>query len=601
MEQAGPAPGTRLERLGQSLAARPARAFVLLLAVILVADFLGAWAVEHWLPVPGSAAPFLDAAIDIAVLMPLLILLFLRPIERHIRARAASERDLRAARNELERRVSERTAELQESNGKLREEVDERRLAQAAVEFQAGLLDAVAEAVVAIDQEGRVRFWNRFAEGLFGSSAAQAVGRPFVDLIGFAQPGDRRVDVIERCRAVEHWTEELEARRGDGSSVAVLLSCSRLPDATEGYVCVCFDITEWLVAREALRDSEEKYSNLVDHSPTGVFILQNNRLVFVNPRFAEILGYSQGELSQVDPWSLVHPDDRARVAAIGRSRTAGDDGRAGYECRLITKQGECRWVAMRNTRVRYGGAVATLGNAQDVTLQKEMEIKLRQLSARLLTIQEEERRRLALDLHDSLGQTLTGIKFMIEASLGESPPLERRAGIARLRSVVPRIQAAVEEVRQLATGLRPSILDDLGLLPTIVWYLRELQNDHPGIAVEQRIDARECEVPNALRTPVFRILQEATNNVVKHSGASRLIVALETSGGSLCLSVRDDGVGFAVERPSSTNGSGHWGIGLSSMRERAEVSGGSCSVITAPGAGVTVEACWALEQPFSEQ
>ncbi len=248
---------------------------------------------------------------------------------------------------------------------------------------------------------------------------------------------------------------------------------------------------------------------------------------------------------------------------------------------------------MRNTLIRYRGGVAILGNVQDVTDRKRMEAQLHQLSARLLTIQEEERRRVARDLHDSLGQRLTGIKFLVEASLGKPWPDERRWGMGQLRNLIPTIQDIVEEVRRLSTELRPSILDDLGLLPTIAWHLREFEKAHPGIAVEQRLGAAESEVPDALRTPIFRILQEATNNVAKHSGASRLVVGLETGDGRLRLWVQDDGVGFDPGAPSRESGNG--GIGMGSMRERAELTGGAFTVSSAPGAGTTVRADWPLE------
>ena len=361
-------------------------------------------------------------------------------------------------------------------------------------------------------------------------------------------------------------------------------------------MCVALDITEWKVARDALRDSEEKYSSLVDNSPTGVFIYQDGKVVFANPRFAEILEYAGDDILKADPWSLVHPDDQQWVRETARKRADGDKVPEAYECRLITRSGRCRWVAMRSARIRYGGRPATLGNAQDITDQKQMEIKLRELSARLLTIQEEERRRVALDLHDSLGQTLTGIKFMIEASLGDPWPEERRSAVLRLRHVVPKIQDAVEDVRRIATELRPSILDDLGLLPTVGWLLREFGEAHPRIAVEARLTAVESDVPPGLRTAVFRILQEAMNNVAKHSGCSRVLVALERSDLGLQLVVQDNGVGFDAGSPLAETGTR--GIGLGSMRERAEFSGGTFSVDA--GAGVTVRAEWPLERPASD-
>jgi signal transduction histidine kinase len=293
----------------------------------------------------------------------------------------------------------------------------------------------------------------------------------------------------------------------------------------------------------------------------------------------------------------VPPELRAWLGEIARKRAAGEPAPEEYECQLVTKSGQARWVAMRNTLIRYRGSPAILGNVQDITERKRMEAAVHQLSARLLGVQEEERRRLARDLHDSLGQKLTGIKFLIEASLGETLPEERRAGILRLRALIPVIQDAVEEVRRISTELRPAILDDLGLLPTLVWHLREFAKAHPDVAVEQRLTAAESDVPDALRTPIYRILQEATNNLAKHSGAARMLVGLETGEGRLRLWIQDDGVGF--EPGASAREAGRGGIGMGSMRERTELSGGSFSVRSAPGAGTTIQAEWPLDPPLS--
>jgi len=152
-------------------------------------------------------------------------------------------------------------------------------------------------------------------------------------------------------------------------------------------------------------------------------------------------------------------------------------------------------------------------------------------------------------------------------------------------------------VRSISTALRPSILDDLGLLPTIAWHLREFERIHPGFTVEQRLAASELDVPDDLRTPIFRVLQEATTNVAKHSGASRMVVGLETAGGRLRLWVEDDGIGFRPDAPPADGRPA--GVGMGSMRERTQLTGGVFSVRSAPGAGTTVTADWPLEPAVS--
>jgi signal transduction histidine kinase len=166
-----------------------------------------------------------------------------------------------------------------------------------------------------------------------------------------------------------------------------------------------------------------------------------------------------------------------------------------------------------------------------------------------------------------------------------------------LRSLVPTIQDAVEEVRRISTELRPSVLDDLGLLPTIAWYLREFAKVHPHIAVEQALGVVESEIPRGLRTPIFGVLQEATTNVAKHSGASRLIVGCDVREGRVRLRVQDDGVGF--DSTAKRSGTGAGGTGLGSMRERVELAGGTFSLVSAAGTGTSVEATWPLDELVS--
>jgi len=573
----------------------PTAAFVVVTAVVFVAEHVSVWQLLERFEALAPIDSVLELLVDLVVVLPVLVVLFVLPTARSLRERDATEQALRAARDELDARVRERTAELEESNRRLRMESQERLGAERAARLQASLLDAVEQAVVATDREGRVSFWNRFAEELYGWEPGEVRGRPLTEILTFLRPGQEHGDVCDQCLRCVSWTGEVEAVRRDGSRFPAYLACSRRPGDGEGKLFLSFDITEWKRAEEALRDSQEQYSSLVENSPTGIFIDQDGRFVFVNPKLAQLLELPREALLGRDAWSVVHPQDRPWVGTLAKRRIAGEPVSDEYECRLVTSTGQVRWVAMRNTLIRFRGAPAILGNVQDVTDRRTMETKLHQLSARLLTIQEEERRRVARDLHDSVGQTLTGIKFMVEAALGAPWPEGHWPGMERLRSLVPTIQDAVEEVRRISTELRPSILDDLGLLPTIAWYFREFEKAHPDLAVEQQIEVAESEVPAALRTPIFRILQEATNNVAKHSGASRLVIALAEGDGHLRLRVQDDGVGFDPAAPVPEGGCG--GSGLGSMRERTELSGGSFSLWAAPGRGTAIVAEWRLGAP----
>ncbi|GAB4258126.1 MAG: hypothetical protein Kow0092_05510 [Deferrisomatales bacterium] len=218
---------------------------------------------------------------------------------------------------------------------------------------------------------------------------------------------------------------------------------------------------------------------------------------------------------------------------------------------------------------------------------RQSERELRHLSSRLLAAQEEERLQLARALHDRIGQALGAIKLAVEH--GFSPP--QGPGPSRDR-VVTIVQEAMEEVRELYMGLRPSVLDDLGIVPAIGWLCRQFEGAHGNIRVEREVTVSEDEVPEELRIVVYRLLQEALSNVARHSRATRVVVTLKKEGERLGFVVEDDGVGFAA--PGATGPeAGARGIGLRAMRERTEASGGSFAVETAPGRGTAVRASWA--------
>jgi signal transduction histidine kinase len=160
--------------------------------------------------------------------------------------------------------------------------------------------------------------------------------------------------------------------------------------------------------------------------------------------------------------------------------------------------------------------------------------------------------------------------------------------------VVPVIQGAVEEVRRISMALRPTTLDDLGLIATIAWFVREFQITYPHMEVRRLVEVEEFEVPDLLKTNIFRILQEAMNNAAKHSQATRIEVGLRQMIGDLQLQVGDNGIGFVQEELRGPTTSG--GFGLVSMRERAELFGGSLIVTSSPSEGTMVLARWPLPE-----
>jgi signal transduction histidine kinase len=250
--------------------------------------------------------------------------------------------------------------------------------------------------------------------------------------------------------------------------------------------------------------------------------------------------------------------------------------------------------------IDFHGEPALLGNIQDITERhhaeqnlRESREALRQLSARLLTVQEEERKRIAQDLHDGIGQSLTAVKFMVEKALDDSSPQPVDSRRELLRNVVPVIQHSVAEVRNICMALRPSILDDLGLIATLQWFCREFIRVYPHVQVDLEISIEEAQIPEILKTNIFRIVQESMNNVAKHAKAGQVFISLCWSRqAELVLTVRDDGDGFERNVTGGRNRPG--GFGLASMRERAECTDGILHIDSVLGQGTTITAKWPL-------
>jgi PAS domain S-box-containing protein len=288
-------------------------------------------------------------------------------------------------------------------------------------------------------------------------------------------------------------------------------------------------------------------------------------------------GYPKGHVELIR-FMVVPVLDGDRIVAIGA---------------MANKEEEYDESDVRQLRLFLDGMWQIVGRRRDKEALQSSETELRRLSSQLLNAQEEERKRISRELHDGIGQSLSAIKFTVETALNEMAQ-ENPAQVSQsLEAVVPLVQEAVEEVRTISRNLRPSILDDLGILATISWFCREVEDTYSGIRIHKRINIKEDDVPDSLKTVIFRLLQEAVNNVTKHARANSIDLSLEGTDERIELTIEDNGMGFDLEKELA-EGRLKDGIGLSSMRERTELSNGSFLIESNKGAGTRVRASWFL-------
>ena len=353
------------------------------------------------------------------------------------------------------------------------------------------------------------------------------------------------------------------------------------------------EIREHMLDKGILRESEKRYACFVENTLTGIYVIKGNRIVFHNQRFAEIFGYAGGDIYQLELHELFPVDRQWSVPG----QTAADHGRGEEQTvQGSTRAGEAIWLRRSLSAIDCLSEALILGSVVDITAQKNAEDGLRHseqelsaLSEKLLLAQEAERKRIALELHDGIGQSLSAIKFGVEGALeacGVKTPQQNRE---YLEGIVDKLRDAIDEVRSISMGLRPSILDDLGLVATVGWFCREFQSTHPDIRVKKRVELEDSDIPDVLKIVVFRILQEALNNIGKHAGATAVSVQLSKTADALTLRIEDDGRGISSDDFRVAKG-----LGLSSMKERAKLSFGNLTIDPLHGSGTVVQVVWQL-------
>jgi PAS domain S-box-containing protein len=350
---------------------------------------------------------------------------------------------------------------------------------------------------------------------------------------------------------------------------------------------------------QALQRSEERYRTVVEWSPMGILIHQNGRIVFCNPSALEMHRASSAqELLGRSAMELVHPDDRPRAEELVRQVLKYRHSTPETEIRCLQLDGSFIDLQTKSAPTLFDGEPAVQVVMFDITARKlaqeqlrANQQKLRRLSARVLAAQETERRRVAHELHDELGQSLTAIKINLQSQQrqvsGESGGL--------FAENIRIVEQALQHVRGLALALRPSMLDDLGLVSALRWLTDQARQRH-GMDVQLRVSDRVGRLAPDLETAVFRIVQEALTNIERHADAGKVEVTTDIDAdGALQVRIRDDGMGFDVEAMRE-RASGGASMGVLGMAERATLVGGELAIDASPGQGC----CITLRCPLAE-
>lgn len=348
-----------------------------------------------------------------------------------------------------------------------------------------------------------------------------------------------------------------------------------------------------------LEETQRRHRLVLENTNAGLLMVAGGRIVYCNTRFEDLLGYAKGELAGARITDLLPPGClgiRVVLSPDGepvRSRERVCEARRRDGASLWLRISEVGFVAQRE-QIRFITATnvteQVFAEQQILTSRQE----LQRLSRSLISAQEEERKRVAGDLHDGIGQELSVLKLMLQDLATSFDAAGDGRRVRQLQDAVDKTQGMIQEVRRVSMALRPAILDSGGLLLALTRLCREVRALKDGPAVHLETGNQESDIPEALKIHLFRIVQEALNNVIKHAGARNVWVRLQCSDKGLLLEVEDDGVGFDPADMETLSR----GLGLSSIKQRAGLDQGVLKLTSEPGRGTTLCALWGGDGPL---
>ena len=431
----------------------------------------------------------------------------------------------------------------------------------------------------------------------------------FIEMVGFTRDeligksakvvyeDDKEFDRVGREKygqISEKGIGEVDTRlkRKDGSIIHVHLRSTSVDpnDLSAGVIFTALDITE----RKRMEERLRLLSSALEQSSDGIAVtdLEGN-LLFVNNAFATMHGYAAEELVGRH-LSLFHATEQM-PSVEAANRQMQNTGEFSGEIWHVRRGGMVFPTLMHNSLLRdeAGNAIGMIGSLIDITEHKraekalrESEERLRYLSSQLITAQEEERKGISLELHDEMGQTLTAIGLNLE-SIGKELTPEHAAMIKdKLAETISLVEHASDHVRDLSLDLRPSMLDDLGLLPTLRWYVNSYEKRTETPVIFEALNLEERLAPE-VEIVLYRIVQESLNNIRKHAQAKKVKIRLEQKKKKIGVLIEDDGIGFHSDRAVSETTLVK-GIGLLGMQERVRLLGGSLKIRSREGQGTSI-------------
>jgi PAS domain S-box-containing protein len=453
------------------------------------------------------------------------------------------------------------------------------------------LFDLAPEAMIQVDASGMVLRTNAEFSRLFGWTGEEAMGRSINDLIVPPHCSEEARQATLKVGRGERCLMETVRRHRDGRLVDVAVHCTPvpLPDGSLTAFSIYRDISARKRAEDALRLSEEKFAKAFRASPDSLAIstLDEGRILEVNHKYLTAFGFTRDEVigrTAAELGVYVNNSDRDRLVRALAERGCV----TAVEVPVRTRHAGARLFQISAERIDINGQPCMVSVGRDITDSRaaadellHSRTRLRELAARLDEVREEQRAAIAREIHDELGQALTGLRLEL-SWVARALPASQRTVHERLRMMVEQVDGTIDTVRRIASELRPGVLDELGLVAAVEWQADRFK-ERAGIQTTIAVRGEGVPIDPHRATAVFRILQEALTNVARHAKARLVCVELDITPVTIVLEVRDDGRGI-----EAWEAAGATGLGLVGMRERALQWDGEVEISGLAGRGTTV-------------
>ncbi len=466
------------------------------------------------------------------------------------------------------------------------------------------LWESIDDCLIETDLKGIVLGWNPGAENLYGYKSKSIIGKSISILIAENKKNEftqiiRKVRKSEKVHYIE--TERIDKNKNIKNVAITIIPIKNDREKIIGISSVTRDITLRMRLYKQLNESEKKYKVLIEQLFDGIALIKTNgNMVIWNSKLVEQLGYTEKEIAFVNFHDIILDEVKKMIAPENIINNLSKTFH--ISSKLIRKNtslfpAEISIQILENEFVMF-----IIRDISEKKAAEEMHEKLinrllitqnilKNLSKQMIQVQESERRNIARELHDEIGQTLTAIKIDIINALNTIASAEVKE---KLKVTIQLVEDTLNNVREMSLNLRPSILDDLGLIPAVRWFL-DRQTQRTKINAKLMTRAIDAKLPPEIEITCYRIIQEAVTNIVKHSKAKNMWVDIFVRQNALHLSISDDGIGFDVYS-ARENAIGGYSIGILSMQERAELVGGWLDIFSKSDEGTKIRAIFPFKQ-----